>query len=119
MFKILKKCMHFVFLMLADFSRFFRRCWREVVFGTLVDFLPMPTFSTLALRVAGMIMSEGVLKLVVDSFPILVPPIHGAGSKFRGRVSGLHGVGVGFRCNFPNSERKTGVFSKGKFKDET
>ena len=35
------------FLMFADFSRFFRQCCREVVFGTLADFLPMPTFSTL------------------------------------------------------------------------
>ena len=31
----------------ADFSRFFRRCCREVVFETLANFLPMPTFSTL------------------------------------------------------------------------
>ena len=33
--------------MFADFSRFFCRCCREVVFETLADFLPMPTFSTL------------------------------------------------------------------------
>ena len=30
-----------------DFSRFFRRCCWEVVFGILVDFSQMPTFSTL------------------------------------------------------------------------